>query len=243
MGRLGFQERLESSLEIRTQELPTIYARKRDYIYTHGDRATQLYLVSRGAVKTEMVTPAGKRGVIDVHTVGDLIGDLCLAQERRQEAAVALTPAELRVISVPVFSKLLLQHGLYEEYVQHLAARICRQQSRILRFVTDNSERRLGAVLLEIARNVGWRHGGKLHIGCRLTQDDLAEMVGTTRSRIGFFLKEFRRLGLVGLARGRTMIVDDAALSLYLWEDDDSETPAELNAWHPEVRPAEATAF
>jgi CRP/FNR family cyclic AMP-dependent transcriptional regulator len=216
MGRPDFRERLKSCLEARTPELSTTHARKGEYIYTHGDRATHLYVVARGVVKTEMVTAAGKRGVIDIHTVGDLIGDLCLAQGQRQEAAVALTPAELRLVPGPTFSQILFQNGLHAEYAGHLATRIFQQQRRILRFVTDNSERRLGAILLDIARKFGWRQGGHLHIGCRLTQDDLAEMVGTTRSRIGFFLKEFRRLGLVRLARGRTMIVDDAALSLYL---------------------------
>ena len=115
----------------------------------------------------------------------------------------------------------LLDHaGVREEFVRYLAQRLVEQQRLITHFVTDDSEHRLAAVLLYLARKIGQQEGEWLVIDARITQEEFAAMVGTTRSRVGLFLNRFHDIQAVQRLPGGTFRVHEQRLEAYIASDE-----------------------
>jgi len=185
-------------------------------LYTSGDRGQSLYLLERGAVKTVTHSLAGKDCLLDIHVGGDMIGESSLHSLSREETAIAMVPTSVIHLPYQPFLDHVVRAGWVDAWVQHLLARLNERQQIITDMVTANCEWRLAATLLRLSRKLARPAGQDLHIGLHITHQELSEMVGTTRSRIGFFLKNFRELGLVGAKQDGSLTVNERRLSTFV---------------------------
>ncbi|SHG22984.1 cAMP-binding domain of CRP or a regulatory subunit of cAMP-dependent protein kinases [Jatrophihabitans endophyticus] len=195
---------------------------RRELVYsrygTNGGPAedASLYIVESGYIK--LVTPSrdGKECLLGIFAGGDVIGEISLGDSERYECAMTMTPAVVRRMPRAGLMAMLDSPGVREEFIRYLGQRLLEQQQLITDFVTADSEHRFAAILLHLSRKIGTRTGAMLAIDARITQEEFAAMVGTTRSRIGLFLKHFVEAGLVCKGGRGTIAVDDAAVKRYL---------------------------
>lgn len=185
-------------------------------LYTCTAEDNNIYLIESGCVKILMLCRDGKECLLDICTEGDIVGESCLICAERTETVIAMTPSVLRVVPRAQFLESIFNHGLVEESLKYLASKLSEQQQIITQFVTADSEQRLAATLLRLARKLGKRHGGKLWIDEKITQEELAEIVGTTRSRIGYFLKRFRTARLIEPTSQSFLLVNEKLLDEYI---------------------------
>ncbi|MEO6089935.1 MAG: Crp/Fnr family transcriptional regulator [Umezawaea sp.] len=168
-----------------------------DSLYNWGEQGSLLYVVESGCVKTMTYSAIGKACLLDIYGPGDIIGESCLLCEERTETATAMLPTVLRRVRRDQFLESLANDLLREKFLYYLTNRILQQQQMISLFVMMDSERRLAATLLRLGRKLGVRDGHMLLIPHRLTHEELGGLVGTTRSRVGYFLKRFRDMGMI----------------------------------------------
>lgn len=211
-----FQEKIRSILADESVSGSRIHISRNGHVYNCGDNDPVVYLVESGQLKTVTYSPTGKQCLLSIYAAGDILGELCFVSETRIETATAMRISVLKRIPVTVFRKVLREHNLLEEFLIHLALRLTEQQQIITNLVTMDSERRLAATLLMLGRKLGKRHHRGIRIDQRITQEELSGMVGTTRSRVGLFLKRFCDAGLVQRGRGVPLIIDDRSLTKYL---------------------------
>lgn len=213
---MKFTDRVVESLRPIAHTLPTVTIPRGSHIYNCTESDQSLYLVKSGQVKTVIVTSTGKRCLLDLYIAGEIFGELCMSQISRVETAVAMADTELTKIPYGKFFEMLAAAHLLEEFAEHLASRLSERQRVIVDLVTLESELRLAARLLQLSHRFGQSHHRGLKIAARLTQEELAEMVGTTRSRVGYFLKRFREAGLLESSSGWITIRDEANLAGYI---------------------------
>ena len=195
----------------------TVRIAKRDFVYTSGQRDAMVYLIESGQVKLVLPTPEGKECLLSIRMEGDIFGELCLTgQNARLETAVAMEETTLRQIPIRNFLTCLRQESLLEGLVQYLALRISEQQEVIAMLATESSEQRLAKTLLHLGEIMGRNDTGRMRIEHRISHEELSRMVGTTRPRVGIFLKKFRELGLIRLTAGRFLVIDEARLRDYM---------------------------
>lgn len=186
-------------------------------VYTCGDCDETVYFIENGQIKLLMLSPEGKECLLAIHTAGDVFGELCLSGlNERLETAVTMEETTLKQIPCCEFLKLLSRNSLLEGFVQYLAARIAEQQQVIANLVTADSEHRLGKALLQLAHKLGQQDPRSIRIEHKISHEELAEMVGTTRSRISTFMHRFRELGLIELTEQRYLIIKEQKLADYL---------------------------
>lgn len=185
-----------------------------DHVYNIGDHDAYVYLIEHGQVKVQIVTATGKRCLLSIHAAGDMFGETAMLGIERPDAAIALARSVVRRIPVGQFRAALKSHGLEDAFLRHLSLRVLNQQKVIADMVTMTSELRLATRLLDLAALFGSpRRQGIVHIIIRLTHEDLAEMIGTTRTRIGQFLAGFRRAGLIQMSNHSHLLIDEARLA------------------------------
>jgi len=166
-------------------------------VFVQGDAADALFSIQKGKVKLAVVSNAGKEAVIAVLGAGDFFGEGCLAgQQLRMATATAMTESTIirmesavvmeKLQNEPVFSKLLLSYML---------TRAMRIEEDLIDQLFNSSEKRLARALLLLA-NFG-KEGKPERVIPKISQETLAEMIGTTRSRVSFFMNKFRRLGFI----------------------------------------------
>ncbi len=195
---------------------PVRVARNKN-IYVLGQSDVTVYFLHMGQVKLMLTSPDAKECLFAVRTAGDLIGELCLAgQTARFETAVAMEDCFLKQMPAHTFLSRLRSASLLEGLVQYLAGRLAEQQEVIASLAMLNSERRLAHALIQISEVLGHPDGSALRLAQRISQEELAGMVGTTRTRTGMFLKKFRELGLIELTPERCLVVDRKGLKSYL---------------------------
>lgn len=187
-----------------------------DALYMCGAEDSNIYLIERGYVKILMLCRDGKECLLDICTQGDLVGESCLLRAERSETVIAMTPCVFRVLPRGQFLEIIFHNGLVEETLKYLASKLSEQQQIITQFVTADSEQRLAATLLRLARKLGRRHEGKLWIDEKITHEELAEIVGTTRSRVGYFLKRFRTERLIEPTSQSSLLVNEKLLDEYI---------------------------
>jgi CRP/FNR family cyclic AMP-dependent transcriptional regulator len=185
-------------------------------LYTCGSKNHNIYFIESGYAKVLMLSQNARQCLLDICSQGDMVGESCLQGAERAETVIAMTPCVLRVLPRAEFLDLIFQHKLVEDSLQYLAAKLLEQQQIVSHFVTADSEGRLAATLLRLARKLGRRHEGGLTIDEKITQEELAEIVGTTRSRIGYFLKRFRTAGLIEVPSQAALRINEARLDEYL---------------------------
>ncbi len=218
-----FKQQLRASLQRDPQTSRTTTIAKQAHVYTCGDPGNTLYYIESGQVKLLMLSPEGRECLLAIYTAGDLFGESCLSGSGvRLETAIAREETVLRPLTIPRFFAQLGRDGLGEGFMKYLTVRIADQQEVIANLVTADSEQRLGKTLLQLARKLGKqdprsiRMGKDIRIEHEISQEDLSEMVGTTRPRITTFMQRFRNLGLVETSAEHFLIIKENKLTDYL---------------------------
>jgi CRP-like cAMP-binding protein len=175
---------------------------KKQVIFAQGDGADSIFYVQKGRVRLTVVSQAGKEATIAIVGEGNFFGEGALAgQLLRMGSAAAMTDCEiLRVDKKTMIDALHREPSFSEMFVAYLLARNIRYEEDLVDQLFNSSEKRLARVLLLLA------HFGKEGIPetvvPKISQETLADMVGTTRSRVSFFMNRFRKLGFIDYAGG-----------------------------------------
>ncbi|CCH31904.1 Crp/Fnr family transcriptional regulator [Actinosynnema sp. NPDC047251] len=215
-----FCSRLSTALAREPTLANRTHVPKGGTVYNSGDRDQRMYIVEVGQLKTMTTAADGKQCLLSIHTPRDTFGELGLLDGPRQETAIAMKHSVLRQINYAKLLAILAEDELMNRHFTHfLMSRMLDQQLTITQLVTMDSEHRLAATLLRIARKLGRRAPTGVYIDIRLTQEDLSSMVGTTRSRVGLFLKNFRENRLLDPLPGGFMLVREEALAAYVERD------------------------
>jgi CRP-like cAMP-binding protein len=214
---LPFQERLREAFLTAAPAVDTRAMARHQNVYTCGDQDRMIYFIERGQVKLLMLSPAGKECLLEIHTPGDIFGELCLiGSGERLETATTMTDAILKGISKSQFNEGLQSEALHTALTEHLLARLARQQQLIANLLTGDSQARLAVTLLELARKFGQPDPSSVRIELHISQEELSQMVGTTRPRISEFMRRFQSLGLIESNPRRVIVVREKALADYL---------------------------
>ena len=183
-------------------------------IFAQGSPANSVLYLKDGAVKLSILSTIGKEAVVAMLGPGDFFGEGCLAgQQRRMGSATAILPTTvLRVSKRKMMRTLHDQSALSDRFITHMLARNIRIEEDLVDQLFNSSEKRLARTLLLLARygNNEGAHGTLP----KLSQETLAEMVGTTRSRVNFFMNKFRKLGLIEYNGG--IKINNSLLSVVL---------------------------
>jgi CRP/FNR family transcriptional regulator, cyclic AMP receptor protein len=183
-------------------------------IYSQGDRSDTVLYIQQGSVKLSVLSPSGKEAVVGVLSAGDFFGEGALAgQPRRLATATALVVSRIRVVPKQQMIRLLHhQHSLSDRFIAHMLARNHRLEEDLIDQLFNASEKRLARTLLLLARY--GKPDGPLRVLPKMSQEVLAKIIGTTRSRVNFFMNKFRKLGFIDYNGG--LKVHDALLSIVL---------------------------
>jgi CRP-like cAMP-binding protein len=175
---------------------------KKQAIFAQGDTADAVFYVQEGKVKLTVVSKTGREATIGLLTEGDFFGEGALAgQTVRMGSAAAMTDCEiLRIDKRAMMDALHREHAFSDLFVAYLLARNVRYEEDLVDQLFNSSEKRLARVLLLLA-HFG-KEGVPEPVVPRISQESLAEMVGTTRSRVSFFMNRFRKLGFVDYSGG-----------------------------------------
>ncbi len=168
-----------------------------EVIFAQGDPADALFYIRKGKVKVTSVSSHGKEAVIAILGAGDFFGEGCLAgQPLRISTVAAMADSSIaRLDRAEVVRVLHDQPAFSELFMAYLLARNIRIEADLIDQLFNSSEKRLARLLLLLA-NFGKE--GKPHpVVAKISQETLAEMIGTTRSRVSFFMNKFRRLGFI----------------------------------------------
>ncbi|HEV3374913.1 MAG TPA: Crp/Fnr family transcriptional regulator [Candidatus Acidoferrum sp.] len=171
--------------------------KRAEVVYSQGDAAKSVMYLQEGGVKLSVVSEAGKEAVVAILGPGDFFGEGCLAgQSVRMGTATAITSSTVLVIEKSEMFKVLHeQHGLSDRFISFMLARNIRIEEDLVDQLFNSSEKRLARTLLLLAR---YGREDKPHaVIPNLSQETLAEMIGTTRSRVNFFMNKFRKLGFI----------------------------------------------
>ena len=188
--------------------------RKSQKIYSQGDSAKSVFYIQNGGVKLSVVNEVGREAVVAILAAGDFFGEGCLeGQNARMGTATAITPTTLLVIEKREMARVLhAEHALSDRFVSHMIARNIRIEEDLIDQLFNSSEKRLARTLLLLARYGKENQPEK--VVAKISQQTLAEMIGTTRSRVSFFMNKFRKLGLIKYNGG--LHVDSSLLSVVL---------------------------
>jgi CRP/FNR family cyclic AMP-dependent transcriptional regulator len=171
--------------------------KKAEVVYSQGEAARNVMYLKDGGVKLSVVNGAGKEAVVAVLGPGDFFGEGCLAgQSVRMGTATAVTSSTIHVIEKSEMLRVLHeQHALSDQFIAFMLARNIRIEEDLIDQLFNSSEKRLARTLLLLARygKEDEAHG----ILPPVSQETLAEMIGTTRPRVNFFMNKFKKLGFI----------------------------------------------
>jgi len=171
--------------------------RKKQAIFSQGDAADSIMYVQKGSVKLTVVNEIGKEAVMAIFGPGDFIGEGAMAgQTIRMGTATAIMPTTVLVIGKDEMTRVLhAEHELSDRFITHMLARNIRVEADLIDQLFNSTEKRLARTLLLLARYGG--EGQPEAVIPKISQETLAEMIGTTRSRVNLFMTKFRKLGFV----------------------------------------------
>jgi CRP/FNR family transcriptional regulator, cyclic AMP receptor protein len=189
---------------------------RKQTIFVQGDLSGTIFYIQKGKVKITVVSKKGKEATIAILDEGDFFGESCLTgQPLRMCSATALTDCSVMRIEKAVMMEVLhRQHTFSDMFVAYLLTRNIRYAEDLLDQLFNSSEKRLARALLLLA-NFGKEDKPEVAIR-QLSQETLAEMVGTTRSRINFFMNRFRKLGFLDYDASNGLQVHSSLLSIVL---------------------------
>ncbi len=171
--------------------------RKNQAVFSQGDSADSVFYIQEGKVKVCVVSERGKEAVVAIHGKGDFFGEGCLSgQPRRLATVTAMTEAVIMRLDKAAIVRVLHDEPKFSEmFMSHLLARNARVEEDLVDQLFNSSEKRLARLLLLMA-NFG-KEGRPEPVIAKISQETLAEMVGTTRSRVSSFMNKFRKLGFI----------------------------------------------
>jgi CRP-like cAMP-binding protein len=171
--------------------------RKGEVVFTQGDPADSIFHIEKGKLKLTVVSSQGKEAVIALLATGDFFGEGCLAgQIKRMSTATAMTDCETVRLERLEMIRVLRDEPVFAElFLHHLLSRNIRIEEDLVDQLFNSSEKRLARVLLLLA-NFG-KAGKTEPVVAKMSQEMLAEIVGTTRARVNFFMNKFRKLGFI----------------------------------------------
>jgi len=185
-------------------------------IFTQGDSANAVFYIQTGKVRLTVVSKTGKEATIGILGVGDFFGEGSLAGQRlRMGSATAMTDCDvLRIDKKAMMEALHCEHELSGMFVLYLLGRTIRYEEDLIDQLFNSSEKRLARVLLLLA------HFGKEGVPDsvipKISQETLAQMVGTTRSRVSFFMNRFRKSGFIDYDARSELQVHSSLLNVVL---------------------------
>jgi CRP-like cAMP-binding protein len=187
---------LDTFLDAETVRKRIARYRRTERIFAQGDPAEDVFYLEQGNVKMSVLSRTGKEAVVAILTPGDFFGEGCLAgQTKRMATASALIASRVIIVDKQEMQQLLRLHPtLSARFLSHMLTRNIRIEEDLIDQLFNSSEKRLARALLLLAQYGD--EGKPLRIP-KLSQETLAEMVGTTRSRVNFFMNKFRSLGLI----------------------------------------------
>ena len=190
---------------------------KEQTIFTQGDPADAIFYIQKGEVRLTVVSKSGKEATLGILSEEQFFGEGTLAGQRlRLGSAIALTDCELLRIDKKAMMLALRERRFSDVFVAYLLARNIRYEEDLVDQLFNSSEKRLARLLLLLA------HFGKEGVAetvvHSISQETLAEMVGTTRPRVNFFMNKFRKLGFIKYSAGASgdLHIDESLLSVIL---------------------------
>jgi CRP/FNR family cyclic AMP-dependent transcriptional regulator len=185
-------------------------------IFSQGNPADSLFYIRKGKVKISVKSAQGKEAIVSILSAGQFFGEGCLAgQLLRISSANTITDCSLARIDKALMARMLHErHGVSELFVTHLLSRNVRFEGDLVDQLFNSSEKRLARILLLLAHFGKESRSEPVHP--RINQEDLAQMVGTTRSRISHFMNKFRTLGFVNYSDNGGLSVNSGLLSVVL---------------------------
>ena len=188
-------------------------------VYEFGDMADRVYVLKSGKIKITRTSECGKEFILYFIRPGDVFGELAITgQERRSDSAIVIEDAFICTVGGQEFERFMLQHPAVSlEIAKIIGRRKERTEGRMLDLVTKDVRTRLAHTLAELADEFGRPDKRKTLIDLRLTQTDLAQLVGSTRETTSTVFNEFRRNGLVESEGKEIWVLDSEALGNYAW--------------------------
>jgi len=176
--------------------------RKGQVVFSQGDPGDAVFYIQKGKAKLTVVSEQGKEAVIAILGANEFFGEGCLAGQVQRIATVTimLDAVIARLEKVAIVRVIHEEPAFSEMFIAHLLGRAIRVEADLVDQLFNSSEKRLARILLLLA-NFG-KEGRPEPIIAKISQETLAEMIGTTRSRVSFFMNKFRKLGLIGYNGG-----------------------------------------
>lgn len=185
-------------------------------VYTQGDPCDHVMYIQSGGVKLSVLSKTGREAVVAMLGPGDFFGESCLAgQPIRIGSATAITPSTILLVRKEKMVHLLhKQRTMSDRFISHMLARNIRIEEDLLDQLFNSSEKRLARALLLLARY--GKQPKPIRVVPVVSQETLAEMIGTTRSRVNFFLNKFKKLGFIEYDGKLPLKVNSSLLSVVL---------------------------
>jgi CRP/FNR family cyclic AMP-dependent transcriptional regulator len=189
---------------------------KKQTIFVQGDSSDAVFYIQKGKVKLTVVSKIGKEATIGILNEGSFLGEGCLTgQTFRLCSATAMTDCSLMRIDKKSMVEVLHRESAFSEmFVAYLLARNIRYEEDLVDQLFNSSEKRLARILLLLA-HFG-KEGAPETLIANISQETLAEMIGTTRSRVSFFMNRFRKLGFINYHGGNDLQVHGSLLNIVL---------------------------
>jgi CRP/FNR family cyclic AMP-dependent transcriptional regulator len=185
-------------------------------IFDQGQPADCIFYLRKGKVKLSVISQHGKEAIVATLSAGNFLGEGCLAgQPLRMSTATTVTDCSLfRIEKLLMLRMLHERHEISELFVAHLLSRNIRFEADLVDQLFNSSEKRLARILLLLA-HFGKESRAELVLP-EVSQDNLAQMIGTTRSRVSHFMNKFRKLGFIGYSDNDGLTVHSGLLSVVL---------------------------
>ena len=189
---------------------------RKQTIFAQGDSSDAVFYIQKGKVRLTVVSKTGKEATIGILKEGDFFGEGCLTgQPRRLCSATAMTDCFVMKIDKKSMNEVLhREHAFSDMFVGYLLARNIRYEEDLVDQLFNSSEKRLARILLLLA-HFG-KEGSPETVIPKVSQETLAEMIGTTRSRVSFFMNRFRKLGFIDYQAGNELQVHSSLLNIVL---------------------------
>jgi CRP-like cAMP-binding protein len=196
-----------------------ILPRVGDLLYAQGEPADALFYLERGRIKVSTTSSQGKEAIIAIVSCGEFFGESSLAgQAHRNSTASAIVASSVfRIERAAALRLLENQPGFSNILVRRLITRNLRLEADIIDHLFNSSEKRLARVLFLLANFSN--DGSPRPVSTQFSQEVLAEMIGTTRSRVNFFMNKFRRLGFIDYKPNRQLHVHRSLLNVLLYDE------------------------
>jgi len=189
---------------------------RNESVYAQGDASGHIMYIQAGGIKLSVVSKGGKEAVVAMLGPGDFFGEGCLAgQKFRMGSATAITPTTVLSIATAQMVQLLSkQHDMSDRFITHMLTRNIRIEEDLIDQLFNSAEKRLARTLLLLARY--GQVDAPVRVVPQLSQETLADMIGTTRSRVNFFLNKFKRLGFIEYDDDVPLRINSSLLSVVL---------------------------